>query len=455
MSRIIRLFALFVLISTLTISCLDSDDTEYSDLCYISSFTLGNVKRTMYTTSSTGEDSTYTISYSAGDFVMVVDQLGGTIQNKDSLPVRSVVTAVLASMEGSGVAYYSPQNSDAWYEYSSSDSIDFSSPLTFRVYSTDGTSVRDYTVKVNVHQTDGDVFSWNQISTSDLWADAEQIKLIKYNEQLYLYALKDQDISLYTSSLDDGSTWQHVETIGADNGMPVSITLFNNNFYMNLADSTLITSDDGIQWTEITTDQTVRLIAADETYIYALSHETLYRSNDAQKWKEETLDDDSQYLPVRDIAAIAYNQGNGQQRVLLAGSRSLEQFPSDTMSVVWSRTSTSGNDAQGWAYFLSQQDNPYMCPRLQSLQLVRYNDVLLALGLSSLDGLHQSFDGLYMSQDNGITWKADTDEYTLPDELLGTEDPLSVCVDDQYHLWIITNKAVWKGRLNRLGFAVQ
>ena len=154
--------SLAVLSVLLICSCKDDDEVVLSTDCYISSFTLGNVKRQITTVNSAGRDTTYTISYSALYFPMTVNQLDGTIANKDSLPVNSDVKAVLATVESSGTVVYKKvsEGEDAWKAYSTSDSIDFTSPLTFRVYSPDYSASRDYTLQVNVHQQDGEVFSW-------------------------------------------------------------------------------------------------------------------------------------------------------------------------------------------------------------------------------------------------------------------------------------------------------
>ena len=106
-----------------------------------------------------------------------------------------------------------------------------------------------------------------------------------------------------------------------------------------------------------------------------------------------------------------------------------------------------------WAYFETAPDNDYPCPRLEGLALARYDDVLLALGRGSLDGAScQPLESLYVSRDNGVTWKED-EVYVLPEELAGQDVPLAVAVDDAYYLWLVAGGQVWRGRLNELGFA--
>lgn len=454
MRKMIRTLPVVMLCMLLASSCLDDDDTDYGNECYISSFTLGNVKRYMTTTTSDGDDSTYTISYTPDDYPMTIDQLAGEIYNKDSLPVNTYVTAVLAELEGEGVAYYSADEEE-WTAFDSDDSIDFSSPLTFRVISLDGTATRDYTVWVNIHQIDGDVFGWDSITQSSLWNDAEELKIMAREGALYLYASNEDEVRLFTSPLSDGSDWEEAALSGCEEAELRTLTQFRGALYMSLSDNTLITSEDGIDWSAIEADKKVCLFAADDNHLYALSGGAVCCSDDGSSWKEEQMDDAASLLPVRDITGVAYDQGNGQKRVLLAGNRSLEDYPSDTAAVIWSRNSTETIDADGWVYYNVQDDNSYACPRLESLQILRYNDVLIALGLSSLNGNHTSLDALLMSEDNGLTWKGDDEEYEIAEELNGAEGPFTACTDDDYFIWIVSGNEVWRGRLNRLGFEIQ
>ena len=80
------------------------------------------------------------------------------------------------------------------------------------------------------------------------------------------------------------------------------------------------------------------------------------------------------------------------------------------------------------------------------------------LNLLSYDGQCIAFggtlDAMYISRDYGITWRPDTDLH-LPVQLKGNSSCTTSVVDKNNHIWIITNAQVWRGRLNRLGFAQQ
>ncbi|MCD8318012.1 MAG: DUF6242 domain-containing protein [Paraprevotella sp.] len=432
MKKSIRSLFFAVLSVWLICSCKDDDKVVLSTDCYISSFTLGNVKRQVTTTNYSGNDTTYSVSYGASAYPMTVDQLSGTIANKDSLPVNSNVNAVLATITSSGTVVYrkADEGDDAWKGYSSTDSIDFTSPLVFRVYAPDYSVWRDYTVKVNVHQQDGSVFTWQQMPEPGLWNHAEELKTLLWNGRIWLFCRENGAVRLFATNVSDGRTWTEYPVSGCASADLSTLTVFADKLYMSATDGTLWTSEDASAWSAEDADRSVHLLTCDETCLYALSDGRLWRSADARLWVEESLDEDPSWLPSRDLTGVAYTQENGIKRVLLVGNRSEVAYPADASAMVWSRLSGQENENTSWAYFNVAPDNAFACPRLDALQVVRYDTVLLALGRKYLDGTsHDALDGLYVSQDNGITWKSGG-EYVLPEELRGNEAVLTAGVDD-------------------------
>ena len=79
--------------------------------------------------------------------------------------------------------------------------------------------------------------------------------------------------------------------------------------------------------------------------------------------------------------------------------------------------------------------------------------MVLAFGGASLgDDAHEPLDAFDVSEDNGVTWKADG-VYVLPEELCGQEVPVASVVESGSQLWLVAGGQVWLGRLTRLGFA--
>lgn len=155
-------------------SCLNSSDstTSYTDAA-ISSFSIGSLKRTVHTTSSTGADSTYTTTVTGSNYGFEIDQLACRIFNPDSLPKGTDVSRVPVTISSynSGSILIKDVASDTLRFYNSADSIDFTKPRIITVVSNDGQGTRNYTVNVNVYQEEPDAFVWTLISNN--WSPDE------------------------------------------------------------------------------------------------------------------------------------------------------------------------------------------------------------------------------------------------------------------------------------------
>ena len=140
-------------------SCLKGNDTEvtvYQETAIVS-MSISAVNRYIHTLSKTGKDSVYKKTLGqATTPVFVIDQAKYEIYNPDSLPNDADLEHVKISMTGSTrsgtIFIHSLDEKDALELYSSSDSIDFRTPRTFRVYNNNLTIYRDYKVTVNKHQ---------------------------------------------------------------------------------------------------------------------------------------------------------------------------------------------------------------------------------------------------------------------------------------------------------------
>ena len=146
------------------VSCKSEDEVAtvlYNDAA-ITSFTLGTLNRYVSGTKSTLAGSAYAMQ------INQATQADGRrlIENTDSLPIGTDVAHVVCSVSSlnNGVVGIKFTDSDDFYYYSSADSIDFTSPRIFRVKSSSATGYNDYTVKLNVHKEDGEVYTWKQLS---------------------------------------------------------------------------------------------------------------------------------------------------------------------------------------------------------------------------------------------------------------------------------------------------
>ena len=203
-------------------SCLNSDEDEitYYDDTAVTAFSLSAANRYIHTTASDGvTDSVYKTSLTVSGYAFSIDQQQRKIYNPDSLPVGTDVAHVLAtiSSKNGGSIVLNLKNkagNDSLAYYSSSDSIDFTNPVRVRVYNTRGLAYREYTVQVNVHRQEGDVFKWNSTEASALQTVTGR-RMVVNGDGLYLFGLKgDATVGFVYSN----QTWKQLSrrSFGAD-----------------------------------------------------------------------------------------------------------------------------------------------------------------------------------------------------------------------------------------------
>ena len=150
----------------LTTSCLNSssESTLYSDAA-ISSFSLGTLYRYEHVKTSAGTDTVYKRTLVGSNYKFQIDQVNHRIYNSDSLPLGTDVAHVICSIGSvsNSLITIKDLNSDTVRVYNSTDSIDFTSPREFYVYSTDGNGYTKYDVRVNAHQQDEYTLTWQRM----------------------------------------------------------------------------------------------------------------------------------------------------------------------------------------------------------------------------------------------------------------------------------------------------
>lgn len=129
---------------------------------------------------------------------------------------------------------------------------------------------------------------------------------------------------------------------------------------------------------------------------------------------------------------------------------SYDDVANDSLAHVWTRLSTETE----WREMIPSADNPYGCPLLENLMVVRYNGDLYAFGGQSKGGrmpVVEAFSRMFISVDNGVTWRSHANKLSLPEELKGYNGAFDAAVDEDKFLWIVLQDGtVWKGKQSSL-----
>lgn len=432
-------------------SCLKSDDDNNSTLsndAAITSFSLGTLNKYIHTTSSTGADSIYKTTIAGSDYKFSIDQENHRIFNVDSLPIGTDVKHVVCTVSAlnNGVVVIKSETSDSLLYFSTTDSLNFTNSRELRVYANDGSRYQTYTVNVNVHQEEGEKFVWSQHTLSDEIAALENMKAVYLGNSLYVYGVLSGKTIGYATT--DGESWMPLADIN-DVEAYQNMLIYGDAIYM-IANGSLQKTQDGKTWEVIKSDVGVKqLVASSYTELYALSadNKMMVSKDDGQTWEEDDLDEDASWLPTEETAyvCVPLRMTDYADYILLAGTSPAIS----SISSVWRKIVEY--DLQGledkWVYMERTDDNRFALPQLLHLQLMAYDDGVLAFGVK--DG---AFSSIYQTRDNGINWKKNS-KYQLPEKFSGNVDSFAAATDGN-EIWLLSGSTgeVWQGHLNRLAW---
>ncbi|MCF0187277.1 MAG: hypothetical protein HUJ98_12420, partial [Bacteroidaceae bacterium] len=233
------------------------------------------------------------------------------------------------------------------------------------------------------------------------------------------------------------------------------ITVFQNKLYL-VEDKQLYSSSDGVEWMTETADSDIsHLLGCNSSRLFAVHNGQFLSSTDAHYWDIE----ESEYpdlIPDGNIYSFSHPTATNSkiERTVLLGQLSNS---TDSIAPVWYR---QGEDA--WTYMYTSADKSYFLPNLKNLVALNYKNYLIAFGLERQNSRYPSepLSGIYVSLDNGLTWKQQEDEDnfiypTLCDELKGMDLPFAAYVDEEWNIWILFSVTgeVWRGKLNFVDFA--
>ena len=445
-------FALFSLVFV-AISCGSSDEEEYelSPYAMLKSFSLGNIRSAYPSFTSTGEDTLVLKTVQMTAFPFTINQVTGEVYNNDSLPFATNISKVVTQFSVNGVASIYVDSLDSYEHFSSTDSLDFTSPRKVRIYSEDAEFYKDYTIKINVHQVDPELMVWNKYPAVE---GLVPVRVVEANGAMFLFG-KDSNgaVAVASTALEGVPAWEVSQVSGLPADADIStIQLFNGALYA-VAGGNVYTSADGAVWTLSASDTgAVAIVGASEEdgKLWIAGSQGVLWSEDAATFTvNEALPEG---FPLYGVSLASYPLNHNKKivRYMLVGYTAEDKSGEPA---VWSKLSTEAK----WTNY-KNEENKYECPALEGLSVVRYDNYLYAVGgAGTVNGREVApFNSFYISKDNGIAWKVSTGFYQrLPEELVGNDTPFAVAVDSNNFIWIInsgTEGGAWKGIINRLGF---
>ncbi|MBO4659128.1 MAG: exo-alpha-sialidase [Prevotella sp.] len=452
-------FYLLVSIVFVFASCLgDSDNTiVYPGDAAITSFTLGTLKQYVTTKAKDGSDSTYTKDVTGSAYKFYIDQVNREIYNPDSLPYGTDAKHVLCTVTSKNSASVTIKkiDNDTLVYYSSTDTIDFTVPRTFKVFSLDGTNTIDYTVKVNVQQECPDTLFWTNTTANTAFADVKAMKALACNGKIFVVTSNGLNSGIYSTDETDGTEWApmawNINGPVPDNAYE-NIVSNGTSLYL-YAGNAILRSTDGNYWEKTADARLGKLVAVSDKTLFAIDDLGMLvsSSNEGVTWTAEALDDDASLLPTQDLSYCEiYSRVNEDTKTIkLIGNRDLNSYPSDTYAQVWGKLVEGTNMGATWMYTNPNDLTHLMLPRLGALQVVVMGNRLLAAGSQGVQGAAVP-SKLYYSDDGGIYWYQ-KNSYSLPDQQFG--GAFAMTADSHNNIWMVCggDGNVWKGHITNDG----
>lgn len=449
-------------------SCLDNDVEQitYTSETSITGFSLGTLKIDRIGKDKNGNDSAYVDTLNCSSYPFTINQMTREIENKDSLPYGTHIDKVITSVTyDAGVLGYRPKGFEHDSIWTSTDSIDFTEPVEFRVYAYSNAIGKAYTVKVNVHQQIPDTLAWKQFDYLFKAGTLSEQKAVYANGKVYVFGKNGNDTHIeYTNVSDDNPNgWTPIPDPIPANIDTYSATAWAGNIYF------LAGTD---------SKQLYKLNVEDETVTHEGTEffDMLIGGNDA-KYELYAVDKDGQNVVYKEgtwtpdgTAHTQFQSGKPffTHTVTASYNTSLTTTitlcynqgttANDTAALVFSRMS----DEQKWE--TRMQNLPL--PNLENVTMIYYDGKLYAFGGKYDKAQIQPFSQFYCSTDNGLCWRPVTECMAFPSDFKDLYNNThhknySCTVTPKLEgetsrgnfIWIVwENGDISRGRINRLGF---
>jgi len=391
----------FVILSSFIVfltSCLGTTDTTTvsSDASFVSLILAGNdsVKLAKFTLNADGK----------------------TIENLDSLPFNSRIDSVYPTFSFTSSARsflhitidqgfkFTKGKKDS-VQITGKDTVDFLQPLiSVSNFATDGKSYKSYTIKLNVHKVQPELYVWSKVREN---LDSRNIisqKAIIFNDIINYYVSDGSTTYIYSST--DGNVWSSPTTV---NGLPINPTLgdmtqFNGKLYLTQNNDMIYSTSTGTDWAvkSIPDYYFKSLLFTFQDKLWAvvqsksLSVNRFATSTDGVEWiiGEEI----PASFPVSDFASLAFSSRTGKPKVIVLGGH-LDN--GELSNHCWSTEGLVLNGSIYWVDFNFDNNNHSLDTLAAGASVIAYDKKLLMFGLRK----DNSMSHFKQSIDEGLSWQ--------------------------------------------------
>ena len=468
--KFLPLIAVFFAATSIMTSCLDNDVDQitYTSETSITGFSLGTLHIDRVGKDKNGLDSPYVDTLDCSNYPFTIDQINRTITNKDSLPVGTHIDKVITSITyDAGMLAYKPKGSERDTIWTSTDSIDFTDPVEFKVYAYSGVEGKPYTITINVHKQEPDTISWKKFDNNPFSAgNLSEQKAVYANEKIYIFGKKNNGNTCieYTKAInvpgenglkDNPTSWTPIENLPLNIDTYSATVCAGNIYFLAETNKQLYKLDaNSNKITSVGTETFEMLIGANEikSELYAV------KGGKSGIYKENTWTEDANPFTLFPAGKPFFS------------NTTTASYNSDITTTIALCNSTTANDTAALVFNRISSDNKWEkrmqnlpLPNLENVTMIYYDGKLYAFGGGY--GEIKPFSQFYCSTDNGLCWRPVTECMAFPAEFselyTAHSKNYSCAVTPKLEsetsrgnfIWIVwEDGSICRGRINRLGF---
>ncbi len=357
-----------------------------------------------------------------------IDLNRGVIFNADSLPIGTDVSKLvpvitfMTTMSRAELVITQDDGTEKTVNYleKSTDSIDFTRPVILNVVAPDTTSKYSYRISVNIHTQKPDSLMWDRMAVGKLparLATPKSQKTVLFNEiPTSIIEESDGTYTLATASDMMEGLWEK-EQVTLPAGADIStLSATKDALWMLDGNGTLNTSTDGKSWTA-TSEKWVSIVGPYLDSVLGLKASAAGGLEHCHYPANPLITDSpmSEKFPLYGRSALmtVTSKWTPQPTVFFFGG----QLADNTLS-----SATWAFDGTNWTEIGSQNPPaitgaaviPYVTYRNQTdiFHQFAYDSFLLIGGVKANGEFN---DKVYISHDNGVTWKEGSELMTLPE----------------------------------------
>ena len=419
MNKFIPLYLIFaLLIASVSMSCKKKQQQEEEEVDPRSYTSSSVVVSNFYLTSN---DS---VLANLDSVHFTIDPTNAVIFNADSLPKGTKIGKMLAE-----ITYASTVSSaqikitggtfmkDTIFDYSNTDSIDFTGTVYLSLVSEDKIVSRDWLIKINVHQIESDSLYWDQMARCDLPANGKDVAAshtVDFNNLVMCYTRPAA--GKYTLAVTDhpSNEWTYVPcTMPADVNIN-TITAPTDKLYLLTNEGRLYSSPDGSAWTA-TGENWFSIIGGYSNRVLGVKYDTDHYVHAEYPAPEGFMTNDIHpdfpIVGASNMISRSFKWSDLPQSVIVGGIMADGTVSGDSWGYDGTKWSLIGEDVIMPHYGMTLF--PFYSFAAQSDWKMKQTDTYFAVG--GFNALGEVEKCVYTSRDMGANWRVGDQLVTLPE----------------------------------------